>query len=125
MANPSRKKLIEELRSLQKERNQLFRRFTREEELAVGSVSRVNRRCGNPRCSCSEGEGHPQVIFLFKDEDGHRRCKLVRRVDETMMLAAGERYRQFRDDLKRLRAIENRQREILVALMGRRGLKYK
>jgi hypothetical protein len=41
------------------------------------------------------------------------------------MLEAGERYRRCRADLKRLRAIEYRQRTILVDLMGRRGLRYK
>jgi len=121
----SREKLKNELRRLQKERGQLLRRMTRDDEIAVGSVSHVRRRCGNPRCSCSDGQGHPQVIFVFKDQQqGRRRCKLVRRDDEEWMLLAGDRYRQFRKDLKRLRAIEFRQREILVALMGGRALKY-
>jgi hypothetical protein len=86
-----------------------------EGELAVGSVSPVQRKCGNPSCHCAEGPGHPQVLFLFQDEQGERRCKLVRRADEARLLRAGERYRDFRDGLKRLRAIDRREKEILMA----------
>jgi len=124
MPRLARELLREELLRLQRERWLLLRRMNREDELAVGSVSWVHRRCGNPRCSCSDGEGHRQVTFLFKDSAGNRRCKLVRRGDEARMLAAGDRYRQFRSDMIRLRAIESRQHAILVALMERRALKY-
>lgn len=96
----------------------------RGEELAVGTVSVVLRKCGNPRCHCAQGDGHPQTQFLFTDEDGQRRCKLVRRADEPRLQAAGERYRRFRDDLKRLRAIDRREKEILMALRDKRALHY-
>jgi hypothetical protein len=48
------------------------------------------------------GAGHPQTLFLFKDEGGRRRCKLIRRNDEAYWRQAGKNYRQFREDLKRL-----------------------
>jgi hypothetical protein len=120
----SRAQGLAELRQLGQERRRLLNRLTRVEELAVGTVSPVQRKCGNPSCHCAEGPGHPQVLFLFQDEQGERRCKLVRRADEARLLRAGERYRDFRDGLKRLRAIDRREKEILMALRSLRALRY-
>jgi hypothetical protein len=120
----SRKKLLAALRELQQERRQRLRRLTWDHELAVGSVSVVARKCGNPTCWCASGPGHMQTLFLFSDEDGRRRCKLVRRADESRLQRAGERYRAFREDLKQLRAIDRREKEILVALRDQRAISY-
>jgi len=120
----SRDNLLASLRELQAERSGLLRRLTRDSALAVGTVSVVRRKCGNPRCHCANGPGHPQTLFLFKGDDGRRHCKLVRRDDEERMQQAGERYRDFRQDLKRLRAIEQRAKEIIMALRDLRVLRY-
>jgi hypothetical protein len=122
----SRKKSRDMLGDLQQERRRLLRRLTGEKELAVGSVSVVSRKCGNPRCRCARGEGgHEQTLFLFIDRDGRRRCKVIRRADEARIHKAGNRYRQFRQDLQRLRAIDKREKEILMAIRGERALRYK
>ena len=113
-----------EMSRLHRERRRLIRMFESTVPLAVGSVARVNRRCGNPRCRCRDGAGHPQVLFLFK-EGIKRRCQLIRRADEKTMLEAGRRYREWRQAWRRLRAIENRQKEIWLAEMIERALKYK
>jgi len=120
----SRAQCLVKLRQLGQERRRLLSRLTRADELAVGSVSPVQRKCGNPSCHCAEGPGHLQVLFLFQDERGDRRCKLVRRADEARLLRAGERYRDFRDGLQRLRAMDRREKEILMALRGLRALRY-
>ena len=121
----SRTKLLDSLHKLHQERRRLIRRLTREHDLAIGTVSVVNRKCGNPRCHCVEGTGHPQTLFLFKDQkSGQRKCKLVRRADEAWMLQAGERYREFREDLKRLRAIDLEEKRILMALAEGRAIHY-
>ena len=121
----SRAKLLASLRRLHQERRRLLRRLTREHELAIGTVSVVRRKCGNPRCHCAEGLGHPQTLFLFNDEkEKRRRCKLVRRADESRLLRAGKRYREFREDLKQLRAIDRREKEILVVLRDQRAIGY-
>lgn len=113
------------LGSLQKERKSLLGRLTKEHELALGTVSEVYRKCGNPRCHCANGPGHRQILFLFKDEDDQRRrCKLVRRADEQRLLSAGEAYRQFRADLQRLRAIEKEEIQILMAILSARAIHY-
>jgi hypothetical protein len=110
---------------LQQERKSLLGRLTKEHELALGTVSEVYRKCGNPRCHCANGHGHRQILFLFKDEDDpRRRCKLVRRADEERLLRAGETYRQFRADLQRLRAIEKEEIQILMAILSARAIRY-
>lgn len=91
----------------------------------MGTVSAMRRKCGNPNCHCAQGLGHPQVLFLFKDkETSRRRCKLVRKADESRMLRAGDLYREFREAIKRLRAIDNQEKQILVALAEGRAVHY-
>ncbi len=117
---------MNELNRLHKERRRLVRHLKKEEELAVGTVSIVKRKCGSPRCHCANGPGHPQTLFLFQDKkQQRRRCKLVRREDEPRMLKAGERYRKFREALKQLRAIDFEEKQILMALAEERAISYK
>lgn len=117
--------LQDSLRKLQQERHHLLRCLTREHELAIGTVSMIRRKCGNPNCHCAKGPGHPQVLFLFRDTNtGQRRCKYVRKDDESRMLRAGEHYREFRKALKRLRAIDKQEKQILMALAEKRAIHY-
>jgi hypothetical protein len=121
----SRAQLLASLRQLGHERRRLLRGLTREHELAVGTVSVVHRKCGNPTCHCSSGPGHPQTLFVFSDSrEGRRRCKLVRRADEARLLRAGQRCREFRHDLMQLRAIDQQEKQILMALMEARAIRY-
>lgn len=112
------------LRRLHDERSRLLRLLRRGDELAIGTVSVVRRKCGKSSCHCAEGAGHPQTLFLFKGDDGRRHCKLVRRQDEDRLQRAGRSYREFRDALRRLRAINQREERVLVALMKGRALHY-
>ena len=122
----SRTKLLAFFQNLQQERRRLLRHLTQEHEIAMGSVSGVNRTCGNPRCHCAQGPGHPQVLFLFTDKKtGQRKCKLIRRADESRMLRAGKRYKKFREDMMRLRAIDKEEKQILMALAEGRAIHYK
>ena len=121
----SRAQLLASLRQLAQERRRLIRRLTQDYPLAVGTVSVVHRPCGNPGCHCARGPGHPQTLFLFKDKKlGRRRCKLVRRADEARLLRAGQRYREFRQDLQALRALDQREKQILMALLDMRAIRY-
>jgi len=121
----SRTNLLAALRRLRQERRRLLGRLTRQHELAIGTVSVVHRKCGHPRCHCVAGPGHPQTLFLFQDDrEGRRRCKLVRRADESRMQQAGQRYREFRTDLARLRTIDQKEKHILVALAEGRAIRY-
>ncbi len=115
--------LLATLRTLHQKRRRLLRRLHQNNELAVGTVSVVNRKCGKQNCRCATGTGHQQTLFLFK-EHGRRRCKLVRREDEPRLQSAGENYRRFREDLKQLRAIDREEKQILLALAETRAIRY-
>jgi hypothetical protein len=112
------------LRKIQIERRLLVRRLTRAQEMAIGSVSVVQRKCGKPNCHCAQGGGHSQTLFLFQGEDGRRRCKLVRQGDADRLLRAGDRYREFRATLRKLRALNKREEQILVTLMEQKAVHY-
>lgn len=121
----SREKLLALLQGLHQERRRLLKRLTRPHALAIGTVSEVRRKCGNPTCHCAEGIGHPQTLFLYQDtKERRRRCKLVRRKDEPQMTQAGEHYREFRQDLKQLRNVDQKEKRILMALAAERAIRY-
>lgn len=120
----SRLKLIDSLNQINKERRRLIRYLIQEHELAVGSVSNVKGKCGKPNCRCAQGEGHKQVIFLFRGGDDKRHCKLVRKKDAQRMLEAGQRYREFKEALRQLRAINKREDQIVMANMLDRAIYY-
>ena len=112
------------LRKIQIERRVLVRRLARVREVAIGCVSVVRRKCGKPNCHCVQGGGHSQTLFQFQGDDGTRRCKLVRQADADKLLRAGDRYREFRADLRKLRAINKREEQILAALMEQNAVHY-
>ena len=117
-------KLQIRLKENHQKRNALLRYLLKNNELAVGSVSVVNRKCGKSSCHCFDGEGHPQTIFLFKAKDGKRQCKLIRREDAAEVIKAGENYREFKEHLRNLDLLYKQERNILGALMEARGIKY-
>ena len=120
----SREKLMTSLRHLWRERQRLLQRLTRENELALGTVSTVYAKCGKPNCRCARGKGHPQVQFLFYGPDGRRQCKRIRQKDAERWLEAGKQYREFKGDLKQLRTLTLKENEILIALMESQGIDY-
>jgi len=115
---------LRQLETLHRRREELMAVLLTGEEFAVGTVSWVMRRCGNPNCRCAKTPTHRQMQFLFT-EDGRRRCKLVRRSDEARVMAAGERYRQFRQALRELRNLNSDELAILRSYRDERGLTYK
>ena len=116
---------LRELRALHRRRRAVLRQLLGTQELAVGTVSWVDRKCGRPGCHCAHGPGHRQMQFLFADAQGGRRCKLVRKADEPRLLRAGQRYRSFRAGLRDLAAIHKREHALLMALRRTRALRYK
>ena len=118
-------KLRARLRKLEQNRRRTLRRLLSEKELAVGTVSWVDRSCGKPGCHCARGGGHRQMQFLFKDAKGRRRCRLIRKADHKRLAQASTRYRAFREGLKELKTIEKDESTILVALRRARQLTYK
>lgn len=122
---PSSSSLRAALRRLHRERSRLLRLLGGVQELAIGTVAVVRRKCGSSGCHCAQDAGHPQTLFLFRGKDGRRHCKLVRRQDEKRLLRASGRYREAKAALRQLRAINLEEERILVAQMKRRALQYK
>jgi hypothetical protein len=112
-----------QLKALKAEQRSLLRFLLRQDELAIGTVYRVNKRCGSPYCHCRKGPGHPQTFFMFS-EKGKRRCQLVRQADVQRMRKAAERYRKCRDAIRRLKTIHFQEIKILMAQLVRKGIKY-
>jgi len=116
-------KWIEQLKALKVHQRSLMRLLLREEELVIGTVYRVNKRCGSPYCHCQKGPGHPQTLFIFS-EKGKRRCKLVRQADVQRMKKAAKRYKKCREAIRQLKTIHLQEIKILMALLPRRSMKY-
>ena len=116
-------KLLKQLNILRAEQRTLIRLILRKDELAMGTVYKVNKRCGSPYCHCKKGPGHPHTFFMFS-EKGKRRCKFVRQSDVPRMRKAAERYKKCRDALRRLKSIHLQEIKVLTDLISKRGIKY-
>jgi hypothetical protein len=116
-------KLLKQLKNLQAEHRSLIRLLLRKDELAIGTVYKVNKRCGSPYCHCKNGPGHPHTFFMFS-EKGKRRCKFVRQADVPRMRKAAERYKKSRVAIRRLKSIHLQEIKILMDLIAKRGIKY-
>ena len=81
-----------EAAKLRQRKYELLRRFNIPEDLLPGSLSLTHRRCGNPKCHCATGQGHPGWSLTFM-VDGK---KVVERIpdewiDEIRPLVEGGR----------------------------------
>jgi hypothetical protein len=115
--------LLKQLNVLRAEQSSLIRLLLRKDELAIGTVYKVNKRCGSPYCHCKKGPGHPHTFFMFTKE-GKRYCKFVRQADVPRMRKAAERYKKTRDAIRRLKSIHLQEIKILMDLISKRGIKY-
>jgi len=114
---------LKQLKNLQAEHRSLIRLLVRKDELAIGTVYKVNKRCGSPYCHCKKGPGHPHTFFMFS-EKGKRRCKFVRQSDVPRMRKAAERYKKNREAIRRLKSIHLQEIRILMDLVSKRGIMY-
>lgn len=121
-----RKKTLEttrKLQALEAQRARLIQALTRAEPLIVGSLSLVNRTCGKPTCHCATKPGHA-VWTLATTRDGRRRCQVVRIDDVDEARQRVDAYKNFKQRLGELEAIENDEKEILRGLMQKRNVIY-
>lgn len=120
----SRNKKLNILFSLERKRSRIIQEMNCLNEYAIGSVSKVTRKCGKKNCRCATGDGHIQTLFLFKGSNGKRICKLIRREDEDRMLSAGENYRRYKDNERELKDINDKIVEILYQIMEEQAVVY-
>jgi hypothetical protein len=120
----STEKLRATLHELERRRREILRRLWGRDELAVGTVSWVERSCGRAGCHCAEGQRHRQLQFLSKAGNGRRRCQIIRKADHGRLLRASARYKAIRAYARDLKAIQDEEAEILMALMEARQITY-
>jgi len=123
MANLSRG-ILKKLSDLHRRRNTVLSVLLKAEELALGTVSVVKRRCGNPYCHCAKKPAHEQTIFVFTDKTGRRRCRHVRREDEKRLAKGYENYLELKNALKQLKHLNTEECELLRAFADSRALVY-
>ena len=93
------------------------------EELAVGTLRRTRRPCGNPRCGkCAAGPSHEQVVFYYATPEGRRTSTFVRRAEEAPFEQAARRYVDFRANLRALKRLDAEELDLLRALKASRAL---
>ena len=47
----------------------LLARLARVGPFVAATLACVHHKCGNPRCHCAQGEGHPSWRLTYKDKD--------------------------------------------------------
>ena len=98
------KKMQEQLRNRQKERQKLLRIFYRDEILIAGSYSEVFIRCGKATCRCHEEGGH-YATRLSKWVDGKLKSKIVRIIDRERVKIASDHYKSHKSVLRDLKKL--------------------
>lgn len=111
------------MRGLEDGRRGLMDALLRTEELAVGTLRRARRPCGNPRCGkCAAGPSHEQVVFYYATREGRRTSAFVRRAEEARFEEAARRYADFRTNLRALGHLDSEELDLLGALKVSRAL---
>ncbi len=114
---------LQTLRQLERQRRALLRRLLLSEPLLKGSLSHVKRTCGKPTCHCARRPAHP-VWVLATSSNSHRRCQVVRQADVQLVQRRLAAYRQFKEALRSLQAMERRQKALLLGLRDSRAWNY-
>jgi hypothetical protein len=116
--------ILKTISDLHRKRKAVLSVLLKGEELAIGTVSIVKRRCGNPYCHCATEPMHEQAIFVFTDKKGKRRCQHVRREDEERLTKGYRKYQEFKNALRKLKHLNSEELELLRAFADTRALVY-
>ena len=115
--------ILKALRALEEGRRRLMDALLRGEELAVGTLRKARRPCGNPRCGrCAAGPSHEQVVFYYATPEGRRTSSFVRRAEEARFEEAARLYADFRTNLRALKQLDVEELDLLAALKASRAL---
>lgn len=118
--------VLRKLKELEERRSELMDRLMRSDELAVGTLARAKRPCGNPRCGkCAEGPSHEQVVLYYTTDEGKRTSRFVRRSEEERFEEASGRYREFREAVRELKHLDSEEIDLLGVLKQSRSITRK
>lgn len=114
--------IVKKIKKLETKRQRLLTELLQESPLAVGSLGKELRRCGNPTCHCAETPTHKQFIFHYTNEEGKRTSRFVRRVEEDVFEEAAARYKKFRQTLRELKHLDSEIHRMCGALKTARAI---
>ena len=108
------------MRALQKRRWAIFKTLTHAKPLIIGTVYQTLRRCGNPTCACVKDPTHLQTLLMAVHK-GKRRCQFVRQEDFPTVRQAWDHYKEFRQALREIRALNRKELRLLGVQMKRKA----
>jgi len=112
------------IRQLDTRRRHLLARLMQPEEMVAGSVYRVYKKCGNPRCRCTKGEKHGPFTCLSLTDRGKRKLVFVRRDDEVWVKLRATRYRRYQKMMANVRKMNDEIFELLKVLRDGKVNRY-
>lgn len=115
--------IVRKLENLEKKRGAIMEVLLGTDELAVGTLRRAKRPCGNPRCGkCAQGPSHEQVVLYYTNDKGKRTSRFVRRSEEARFQEASARYHEYRAALRELKHLDSEEIDLLGALKQSRSI---
>lgn len=84
--------------------------------MLAGSLLERPRLCGKKGCKCARGEPHPLGLYISRPVEGISRHQFIRRADHRRARKEALAYKEFRQALRRWRAIDKELNELWEAL---------
>lgn len=106
MSQSEASRLRQEAVRLMAERRHLEQILMRHQRLVRGSLLSRPRFCGKPGCKCARGHPHPPSLYLSHLVKGSVRHLFIRAADHERVRKEALSYKEFRQALRRWRAIE-------------------
>ena len=78
----------------------------RHQHLLRGSLLERPKFCGKPGCKCTQGQPHPPGLYLSRLTEGAVRHLFIRAKDHERARKEALSYKEYRQDLRRWRAIQ-------------------
>jgi len=94
------------------ERQSLEQTLMRHQRLLRGSLLEQPKFCGKPGCKCTKGQPHPPSLYLSRLVQGAVRQVFIRAADHERAGKEALSYKEFRQALRRWRAIEKELNQI-------------
>lgn len=117
-------KIIQKIKTLDAESSKLIKAVLCNDPILIGSVYEVLRICGKSNCRCAEKPSHA-CVTLMTTHQGRRRCQVIRKKDVEKVQKKVERYKEIRNILRRLKALDLERNTLLKALIEERNELYK
>ena len=106
------------------ERKYLEKTLMQHQCLLRGSLLERPKFCGKPGCKCTKGQPHPPSLYLSRLVKGAVRHLFIRATDHERARKEALSYKEFRQALRRWRAIEKELNHIWEDLEAVQEEKY-